>query len=54
FLLFRIIDVIKIPPARQIDRSMHGPWGMVLDDIVSGVYAALVVYAYRWLAPSAG
>jgi phosphatidylglycerophosphatase A len=54
FLLFRIIDIIKIPPARQIDRNLHGPWGMVLDDIVSGVYAALMLYAYRWLVPSAG
>ncbi len=51
FLLFRIFDIVKIPPARQIDRNMHGPWGILLDDLVSGAYAALVLYAYRWLAP---
>lgn len=45
FLLFRIFDIIKIPPARQIDRDLHGPWGIVLDDIVSGSYAALALYA---------
>jgi phosphatidylglycerophosphatase A len=50
FLLFRLFDVIKIPPARQIDRSMHGPWGILLDDIVSGAYAALALYGYRLLA----
>jgi phosphatidylglycerophosphatase A len=50
FLAFRVFDVIKIPPARQIDRSMHGPWGILLDDLVSGAYAALAVYAYRFLA----
>lgn len=54
FLLFRVFDVVKIPPARQIDRNWHGPWGIVLDDLVSGAYAALVLYLYRWLGPLAG
>ncbi len=53
FLLFRVFDVVKIPPARQIDRKMHGSWGILLDDLVSGAYAALVLYVYRWLAPIA-
>ena len=44
FLLFRILDVIKIPPARQIDRDMHGAWGVILDDLVSAVYSAGVMY----------
>jgi phosphatidylglycerophosphatase A len=47
FLLFRIFDVVKIPPARQIDRHLHGPWGILLDDLVSGAYAAAALYAYR-------
>lgn len=50
FLLFRVFDVIKIPPAWQIDRDMHGSWGIVLDDIVSGVYAALVLWVWRLLS----
>lgn len=49
FLLFRIFDVVKIPPARQIDRNLHGPWGILLDDLVSGLYAALAIYGYRAL-----
>lgn len=44
FVLFRVLDIIKIPPARQIDRDVHGPWGIVLDDLISGAYAALVLY----------
>jgi phosphatidylglycerophosphatase A len=32
---------------------MHGSWGILLDDLVSGAYAALVLYAYRWLGPIA-
>ena len=49
FLLFRVFDIIKIPPARQIDQNMHGPWGIVLDDIISGAYAALALYTFFWL-----
>jgi phosphatidylglycerophosphatase A len=46
FLLFRVLDIIKIPPASQIDQTMHDAWGVLLDDLVSGLYAAGLV----WLA----
>ena len=49
FILFRIFDIVKIPPARQIDQRLHGPWGIVLDDIVSGIYAALSLHFLHWL-----
>ena len=49
FLLFRILDVIKVPPARQIDRDTHGAWGILLDDIVSGLYAVGCLYAMDWV-----
>ncbi len=45
FVLFRFFDIVKIPPARQIDRNMKNSWGILLDDLVSGAYAALVLYA---------
>ena len=48
FLLFRIFDIVKIPPARQIDRHWHGKWGILLDDIVSGIYAAVVLHTLAW------
>ena len=48
FLLFRIFDIVKIPPAKQIDRDMHGSWGIILDDLVSGAYAALALYGLVW------
>jgi phosphatidylglycerophosphatase A len=44
FLLFRVLDIIKVPPARQLDRDLHGSWGILLDDIVSGSYAALLMH----------
>ncbi len=39
FVLFRIFDVLKPPPVRQIDQRMHNGFGIVLDDVMAGVYA---------------
>lgn len=41
FLLFRIADIIKPPPARQAEHLPFG-WGIMTDDIVAGIYANLV------------
>jgi phosphatidylglycerophosphatase A len=40
FVLFRIFDIWKPFPARQCDR-MEGGLGIMLDDIVAGIYANL-------------
>lgn len=44
FLLFRILDIVKPFPARTMDRQPTG-WGVMLDDVVAGIYGALVLYA---------
>lgn len=41
FLLFRVFDVIKPPPARQAE-SLPAGWGILTDDLVAGFYANLV------------
>ncbi|MER8278801.1 phosphatidylglycerophosphatase A [Acinetobacter baumannii] len=41
FILFRIFDVWKPWPIRLIDRQVHGGFGIMLDDIIAGVWAAL-------------
>ena len=47
-LLFRIFDIIKPWPARQLER-LHGGAGIMLDDIAAGVYALLVfVVIHHW------
>lgn len=38
FVLFRVLDVIKPPPARWLERLPAG-WGILLDDLVAGAYA---------------
>jgi phosphatidylglycerophosphatase A len=42
FFLFRAFDVFKPWPARIFDR-MHGGWNIMLDDVVAGLYANLVL-----------
>lgn len=41
FLLFRLFDILKPPPAGAIDRRLTGGWGILLDDVVAGLYTAL-------------
>jgi len=43
FALFRIADISKIWPASWIDRSLSGAAGVMLDDTISGIYAAISV-----------
>ena len=38
FILYRLIDILKIPPMRALER-VKGGWGIMLDDLVAGVYA---------------
>jgi len=42
FVLFRVFDVVKPFPARQIDGGVEGGLGVVGDDLVAGLYAGLV------------
>lgn len=44
FLIFRVFDVVKPWPANWCDRRVPGALGVMLDDVVAGVYAAFVVY----------
>jgi phosphatidylglycerophosphatase A len=47
FLLFRIFDIIKPWPANKINSDMHGGAGIVLDDVVAGFYANLLLQLVR-------
>lgn len=44
FALFRIFDIWKPPPVRQMER-LPGGLGIVADDAMAGVYAALILFA---------
>lgn len=43
FVLFRIFDIWKPQPIRWVDARVSGGLGIMLDDVVAGVYALLVM-----------
>ncbi len=42
FILFRVFDILKPPPVRQLERLPEGT-GIVLDDVAAGIYALAVM-----------
>jgi phosphatidylglycerophosphatase A len=48
FVLFRIFDIVKPWPASRLERLPRG-WGILMDDVAAGLYAALVLAGVRWL-----
>lgn len=50
FLLFRVLDVVKLPPGRALER-LPGGWGIMLDDACAGLYGALALQAILWAWP---
>jgi phosphatidylglycerophosphatase A len=42
-VLFRLFDVWKPWPIRWMDRHLKGGRGVMVDDVVAGVFAAVVV-----------
>lgn len=49
FILFRVMDIVKPWPIRDLDHSIHGGLGIMLDDLVAALYAALLLGLYGWL-----
>lgn len=43
FILFRIFDILKPYPINKIDRDMKNGFGVILDDIVAGLYSAIIL-----------
>ena len=51
FLFFRVFDVVKPPPAAQLEH-LHGGLGIMVDDAVAGIYAHLALRACLWMVPA--
>jgi len=49
FLLFRLFDIWKPWPIRDLDHRMAGGLGIMLDDIIAALYAALLLGLWGWL-----
>lgn len=50
FFIFRIMDILKPFPIRKIDQGLPGGWGIVLDDVLAGVYSQIIlrILVYLW------
>ncbi len=49
YLLFRLFDITKPTPVRQVERLPHG-WGIMADDLVAAVYAHFALRLLIWAA----
>ena len=55
FLLFRFFDIVKPWPIGWVDRRVDHGMGIMLDDVIAGVMAWLVLQALmRWVLPIIG
>jgi phosphatidylglycerophosphatase A len=43
FIFFRVFDIVKPFPARLFQNRLPGGYGIVLDDVVAGIYANLLL-----------
>ena len=44
FLLFRFFDIVKPPPIRLLEK-LPGGWGVMMDDVLAGIYALAALRA---------
>ena len=49
FVLFRVFDIVKPWPVRVADARVHGGFGIMLDDVLAGIYALCGVHLVLWL-----
>lgn len=43
FAFFRFFDIIKVWPASYFDKKVHTAFGVMMDDVVAGIYAAILL-----------
>ncbi len=43
FALFRLFDIWKPWPIRYLDKHVHGGFGMIIDDVVAGIFAMIII-----------
>ena len=44
FILFRFFDIAKIFPINIIDKKIKNGLGVMLDDIIAGIYSSIIIY----------
>ena len=49
FFLFRFFDIVKPFPIRHLERQLKGGFGVVLDDVMAGIYANVVLHLLQFI-----
>ncbi|MDO6558406.1 phosphatidylglycerophosphatase A family protein [Paraglaciecola chathamensis] len=49
FVLFRILDILKPWPISYLDARVHGGFGIMIDDILAGVFALILMHITLYL-----
>jgi phosphatidylglycerophosphatase A len=44
FILFRIFDILKPFPINIIDKNMKNGFGVILDDVIAGIYSVVILF----------
>jgi phosphatidylglycerophosphatase A len=48
FLLFRLFDIWKPWPISWLDKNVKGAFGVMIDDILAGIFAAICMSLILW------
>ncbi len=48
FVTNRIFDILKLPPARQL-QSVKGGLGIVIDDVIAAIHALIINHLVLWI-----
>ncbi|EFL49835.1 phosphatidylglycerophosphatase A [Solidesulfovibrio fructosivorans JJ]] len=49
FLLFRAFDILKPPPVRASENWLPAGYGVMIDDVLAGIYACICLAIFHWL-----
>lgn len=49
FILFRIFDILKPYPISWLDKKVDGGFGIMIDDIVAGIFAGVVLHGLIYI-----
>ncbi len=49
FFFFRAFDILKPPPVRASENWLPGGYGVMIDDVLAGIYACLCLSLLHWL-----
>jgi len=49
FLLFRLFDIVKLPPANWFDKNLKNGFGVMADDLCAAFHTLLVLALIKWI-----